>query len=111
MLVPVDGLPEVVDLAGSEGILFIRSLRALVGAKWVEPVRITDRWEFWLDEDGWAAGKPVNQAASRVAGAFSARLSLRGTVVITGVDDGAAGSAALSRGQVDAIFRRVTAVL
>lgn len=114
MLVPVDGLPEVVDLADGGGILFIRSLRALVGAKWVEPVRITDRWEFWVDEDGWAAGKPVNQAATRVAGAFGAGFSLLGTVVITGAaddDDGGAGSAALSRGQVDAIFRRVTAVL
>jgi hypothetical protein len=112
VLVPVDGLPEVVDLAGSEGILFIRSLRALIGAKRVEPIRITDRWEFWVDEDGWAAGKPVNQAATRVAGAFGARFSLRGTVVITGADDddGGAGSAALSRGQADAIFRRVTAL-
>jgi hypothetical protein len=110
VLVPVEGLPEVVDLAGGEGIWFMRSLRALVGAEHVERIRITDRWEFWLDEDGWAAGKAVNQAATRVARGFGARFSLRGTVVITGADDGAAGSAALSRAQADAIVRRVTAV-
>jgi hypothetical protein len=110
VLVPVDGSPEVVDLAGSGGIWFLTSLRALVGADYVEPIRITDRWEFWLDEDGWAAGKAVNQAATRVARAFGARFSLRGNVVITGPDDGEAGRAALSRAQADAILRRVTAV-
>lgn len=82
----------------------------LVGAECVERIRITDRREFWLDENGWAAGKAVNQAATRVAAAFGARFSLCGTVVITGPDDGAAGRAALSPGQVDVIFRRVTAV-
>jgi hypothetical protein len=110
VLVPVDGLPEVVDLADGGGILFMRSLRALVGAECIERIRITDRWEFWLDENGRAAGKAVNQAATRVAGAFGARFSLCGTIVITGPDDDAAGWAALSPGQVDAILRRVTAV-
>jgi hypothetical protein len=110
VLVPVDGLPEVADLADGGGVWFMRSLRALVGAECVERIRVTDRWEFWLDEDGRAAGKAVNQAATRVARAFGARFSLCGTVVITGLDDGAAGWAALSRGQVDAILRRVTAV-
>jgi hypothetical protein len=107
LLIPVDGPPEVVGLAGGGGIRFMRSLRALIGAGCVERFRVTDRWEFWLDEDGMAAGKAVNQAATRVARAFGAQSSLCGTIVITGLDDGTA-SAALSPGQVDAILRRIT---
>jgi hypothetical protein len=108
LLVPVDGPPEVVDLAGGGGIGFMRSLGALIGAECVERIRVTGRWEFWLDEDGMAAGKAVNREATRVARDFGARFSLCGTVVITGADHGAAGWAALSPGQADVILRRVT---
>ena len=86
----------------------MRSVRALLGAGCAERFRVTDRWEFWLDEDGRAAGKAVNEAATRVARDFGVRFDLCGDVVITGVDDGAAGWGSLLPGQVDAILRRIS---
>jgi hypothetical protein len=46
LLIPVDGSPEVVHLAGGGGVRFMRSLRALIVAECVERFRVTDRWEF-----------------------------------------------------------------
>jgi len=108
LLIPVDGPPRVVDLADGGGTRFMRSLRTLTGAQYVEPIGITDRWEAWLDEDSAATGKPVNQAATLLARAFGAWFSLCGTVVIAGLDKDKATPAALSPGQVDAILRRIT---
>src|SRR6266567_7724363 len=45
----------------------MRSLRTLIGTRGAERIWITSRWEAWLDEDGAAAGKPVNQAATLLA--------------------------------------------
>jgi len=67
----------------------MRSLRALIGAErveWVERFRVTDRWEFWVDEDCRAVGKAVNEAAMRVARDFGASFSPLGSVVVTGAD-------------------------
>jgi hypothetical protein len=66
LLIPVDGPPREVDLPGG-GTRFMRSLKALIGTECAERIRVTSRWEAWLDEDGAAAGKPVNQAATLVA--------------------------------------------
>lgn len=107
--VPVGGPPEVVDLAEGGGARFMRSLRAIIGADFVEPIRITDRWEFWLDENGRAAGKQVNPAATRVARAFGFQFSLYGTAVVTGMEASANKAAGLSSDQVDAVLRRITA--
>jgi hypothetical protein len=91
----------------------MRSLRALIGAErvewveWVERFRVTDRWEFWVDEDCRAVGKAVNEAAMRVARDFGASFSPLGSVVVTGADDDVAGWRSLSPGQVDVILRRV----
>jgi hypothetical protein len=68
------------------GIRFMRSIRALIGTQYTERIWITDRWEAWLDEDGTAAGKPVNQAATLLARSFGFRFSLSGIVVIAGLD-------------------------
>ena len=70
----------------------MRSLRALIGAECVERILVTDLWEFWVDEDGVAVGKRVNQAATGLARAFGAGFSLCGAVVITGLGDAATGS-------------------
>jgi hypothetical protein len=70
----------------------MRSLRALIVAECVERFRVTDGWEFWLAEDGRAAGKAVNQAATRVGRDFGVQFDFCGIVVITGVDDDAAGA-------------------
>ncbi|MGH3190108.1 MAG: DUF3846 domain-containing protein [Streptosporangiaceae bacterium] len=107
LLVPADGPPEVVDVAVGGGARFMRSLRARIGAEAVERFRVTDRWEFWVDEEGLAAGKAANQAATRVARDFGVQFDLRGNVVITGVDDDAAGWADLSPAQVDVILLRI----
>lgn len=88
----------------------MRSLRALIGAGSLERFRVTDRWEFWLDEDGRSAGKPVNHAATRVGRGFGVQFDFFGSVVITGVDEDAEGWADLSQEQVHAIFQQVTGV-
>jgi protein-L-isoaspartate(D-aspartate) O-methyltransferase len=71
----------MVDLADGRGTELMRSLRSLIGAECVEQFRVTGRWELWLDENGWAAGKPVNQAATRIARDFGAQFSRCGSVV------------------------------
>lgn len=107
LLIPVDGLPAVVGVVGGGGARFLRSLRSLIGAEQVERFRVTDRWEFWVDEDGGVAGKAVNEPATRIARDFGVPFSFLGSVVVTGVDDGAEGWISLAPGQVDAILRRV----
>ena len=66
LFIPVDGPPRELDLPGG-GTRFMRSLKALIGTECAERIRVTSRWEAWLDEDGAAAGKPVNQAATLIA--------------------------------------------
>jgi hypothetical protein len=83
---------------------FMRTVRALIGTDCAERFWITDQWEAWLDEDGMAAGKPVNQAATLLAQSFGWHLTLRGITVIVGLSDEAA-LVALSPDQVNAIFR------
>lgn len=85
------------------------SLRALIGTGCVERIRVTSRWEAWLDEDGAAAGKPVDQAATLVARSFGFDFSFLGVVVIVGVDKDTAESAALSPAQAGAILEKVRA--
>ena len=106
MLIPVDGPLREVDLPNGGGPRFMRSLRALIGTDCAERIWITDRWEAWLDENGTAAGKLVNQAATLLAHAFGAEFSLYGTVVIVGLDKDKDAPAALFPAQAAAIFRR-----
>jgi len=86
----------------------MRSLRALIGADCAQPIQVTSRWEAWLDEDGSAAGKPVNQAATVLAQSYGWQLSLLGTVVIIGLGKDADSPTGLSQAQVDAILRKVS---
>jgi hypothetical protein len=108
LLIPAEGPPREVGLADGGGTRFMRSLRTLIGARCVERICITDRWEAWLDEDGAAAGKPVNQAATLLARSFGWQLSLLGATVIAGPDKDADSPAGLSHDQVRAILRRIT---
>jgi hypothetical protein len=82
----------------------MRSIRALIGTDCAERIWITDRWEAWLDENGTAAGKPANQAATLLAQSFGWQLSLRGTIVIVGLNEETV-PVSLSPDQVNAIFR------
>jgi hypothetical protein len=108
LLVPADGPPRAADLPDGGGTRFMRSLRTLIGTRCAERIWITSRWEAWLDEDGAAAGKPDNQAATLLARSFGFEFSLRGTVVIVGLDKDTA-VAALSPDQVDAILKKIGA--
>jgi Domain of unknown function (DUF3846) len=103
MLIPVDGPPREIDLP-SGSARFMRTVRALIGTNCTERFWITDRWEAWLDEDGIAAGKPVNQAATLLAQSFGWHLTLRGITVIVGLSEEAI-PVPLSPGQVNAIFK------
>jgi hypothetical protein len=69
LFIPVDGPPRELDLPDG-GTRFMRSLKALIGTECAERIRVTSRWEAWLDEDGAATGKLVNQAATLVAQSF-----------------------------------------
>ena len=104
LLIPVDGPPREVELPDGGGPRFMRSIRALIGTGCAERIWITDRWEAWLDEDGAATGKPVNQAATLVAQSFGFESSILGPVVIVGVDKDTAEPAALSPAQAGAIL-------
>jgi len=108
LLIPVGEQPREVNLADGGGPRLMRSLRALIGARCVERIWITDHWEAWLDENGAAAGKPVNQAATLLARSFGWQLSLLGATVIVGLDRDADRPAGLSQDQVRAILRRIT---
>lgn len=107
MLIPVDGLPREVDLPDGDGPQFMTSIRALIGTDCAERVWITNRWEAWLDEDGGSAGKPVNQAATRLAQSSGWKLSLLGPVVIVGLSENSDMSAGLSQDQTGAILLRI----
>ena len=74
----------------------MRSLKALIGTECAERIQVTSRWEAWLDEDGAAAGKPVNQAATLVAR-------------IVGVDKDTTEPAALSPAQAGGILEKIRA--
>jgi hypothetical protein len=108
MLIPIDGLPREVDLPDGGGPWLMTSIRALIGTDCAERLWITDRWEAWLDEDGGSTGKPVNQAATRLAQSFGWRLSLLGPVVIVGLDKNADRPTGLSQDQTGAILLRIT---
>jgi len=108
LIIPVGGPPREVVLADGGGTRFMRSLRTLISTDCAERIRVTSRWEAWLDEDGGAAGKQVNQAATLLAQSYGWRLSLLGTVVIVGLDKDANKPTELSQAQVDAIIRRAS---
>ena len=108
LVMPASGPPRAVDLPGGGGTRFMQQLRALIGTRCAERIRVTTRWEAWVDEDGTAAGKPSNQAATLLVRSFGARFSLCGTVVVTGLDD-TAGPAALSPDEASAILERIRA--
>ena len=59
-------------------------------------------------DNGIAAGKPVNRAATFIARSFGAQFSLYGTVVIVGLDSTAA-LVNLSPAQVGAILKKIGA--
>jgi hypothetical protein len=62
----------------------MRSIRALIGTECAERIQVTNRWKAWLDEDGAAAGKSVNHAATVIARSFGFEFSFLGPVVIAG---------------------------
>lgn len=108
LLIPVSGPPRPVDLPDGGGTRFMRSLRTLIGTRYAERIWITSRWEAWLDEDGSAAGKQANQAATLLAQSYGWQLSLLGTVVIVGLDKDTNKPTELSQAQIDVITRKAS---
>ncbi len=106
LLIPVAGPARLADLPGGGATRFMNSLRALIGTDCAERIRVTTRWEAWLDENGTSAGRQVNQAATRLAQSFGWQFSLAGPVVIVGLDQDT-DPAALSPGQIDAILEKI----
>jgi hypothetical protein len=86
----------------------MRSLRKLIGTDCAERIQVTTRWEAWLDENGSAAGKPVNEAATRIARGYGTEYAILGTVVITGLDH-AGEPAGLSPAQAGIILGKIEA--
>ena len=106
LLIPVAGPARLADLPGGGATRFMNSLRALIGTDCAERIRVTTRWEAWLDENGTSAGRQVNQAATRLAQSFGWQFSLAGPVVIVGLDQDT-DPAALSPDQIDAILEKI----
>jgi hypothetical protein len=71
-------------------------------------LEVPNRWEAWLDEDGVAAGKPVNRATTFLARSFGWQCSLCGPVVVTGLDKNKA-PAELPAGQASVILVKIKA--
>jgi len=108
LLIPVVGPPREVNLPGPGGSSrFMRSLRTLIGPRCAERIQVTSRWEAWLDEDGAASGKPVNQPATVVAQSSGFEFSFLGLVVITGLDKVTTEPASLSPAQASAILKKI----
>lgn len=108
LLIPVDGPAREVDQPGARGTGFMRLLGKLIGTDCAERIWITTRWEAWVDENGFAAGKPVNGAATHFARAYGAEYAILGTVVIIGLDD-MGEPVGLSPAQVDLILGKTRA--
>jgi hypothetical protein len=106
LLITIDGSARVTDLPGGGGTRFMNSLRALIGTDCAERIRVTTRWEAWLDESGTSAGRRVNHAATRLTQSFGWQFSLAGPVVIVGLDQDT-NPAALSPDQIDAILEKI----
>jgi hypothetical protein len=106
LLIPVNGPPREADLPGGGGTRFMHSLRKLIGTDCAERIQVTTRWEAWLDENSSAAGKPLNEAATRLARAYGAEYDLTGAVVITSIDD-AGQPIGLSPAQAGIIFGKI----
>ncbi len=105
ILIPFDGPPREIDLPGYDDSQIptqaVLTTCPTAVPNCAEQVWITDRWEAWLDEDGMAAGKPANQAATLLAQSFGWQLSLRGTIVpfVGEVPESGLGSSADGKGE------------
>lgn len=109
LVIPADGPPREAGLPGGGDARFMRSLRNLIGTDCAERIQVTTRWEAWLDENGSAASKPVNEAATLIARAHGAEYVLLGTVVITGLD-GTGEPAGLPPAQAGIILEKIRAL-
>ena len=95
------------DLAtGDDGATI--GLRSALGAATIEALDITRRCTAWIDENGIAAHRRLNPAASALASQLGRRyLTLRGTVVLTGSTDPDGNTTGLTTTQIDDIQRRL----
>lgn len=85
--VDASGRVTDVELSYRRSAEFRRDLRAVIGCETIEALSVADGLKYWLDENGIAAGCPVNEPASLLAQHYGVPATVRGTVVVTGFDE------------------------
>ena len=86
------------------------ALRAVIGCAMVEAVALDGGVNVWVDENGIAAGRALNAAASWLAQELhGVPIPLRGTVVFTGFDPETGCAEALTGAQAADLRHRLVA--
>jgi hypothetical protein len=95
---------------GSEFDGIVPALRTVLGCAGVEALGLGDGLTAWVDENGIAAGGPVNWSASLLARELlDAPVWLHGMVVVTGFDQAAGCALTLTGRQEGRLRRRLAA--
>lgn len=104
-----DGRVADVELARDRSVGVVRGLRAVIGCAAVERLAVDGGLALWVDEDGIAAGRPVNWPASLLARELGVPMQLRGTAVVTGAVGRWGRTVGLSGAQIDDLYHRLGA--
>lgn len=68
MVLDPDGRGAVLTLARDGDGVVGEALRAVLGCEWFDVVRVSERLDMWIDDEGLTVGDPVmNEAATRIA--------------------------------------------
>lgn len=77
VLIPVEGEARLVEVGPD-----MNTIKDLIGADWIERVRVGDSWSLAVDDSGLVIGKPVNPRASVLYGIKWHGASIRGDVLL-----------------------------
>lgn len=80
LLLPVEGEPRMVEAPD------FRAMAALIGADYIERVRVGAEWALAVDETGSFQRKPINHAASVLYGAQRHAVPIHGDALL-GLED------------------------
>ena len=86
---------------------FVAAVRELLTAPAVQPQSLTSHLDAWIDEDGMTTGRPINTFATELLCSFGSAHSLRGPVVMTGVDRKTGTTESLTSEQITVIRSRL----
>jgi hypothetical protein len=104
-----DGRVADVELSRDRSIDFVHGLRAVIGCSMVERLVVDGGLALWVDENGIAAGRPVNGPASVLARELGVPMQLHGPVVVTGAVGQWGRTVGLSGGQLADLYHRLGA--